>query len=509
MRKLLLSATCGLVFPKQRIKWMPFLCALTLNGYFSAHLLNASPSSARQERAEQIILESAAILSAKEVDLQQRSLALANYRSAVLELLPILKENSVAPHDTDQTKLVNPHELVEIVPVERYRKSVSDLHREGLGLPVIARMARVTDPNAPISGFVVPATAFVLPSSDGGMELLLVDPTSVETIEAFGNTFPVAMDLEAWLNAVDATGPPIGAGLRYMLRSDKSEQARLTFLHPFEPDKTPLVLIHGLMSTPRMWKPVLDGLFADPEIRKHYQVWFFYYPTGQPVPFSALQLRQALTEADLRYPLRKRLVLIGHSMGGLLARAQVSRISAAEAEQVVPEVGSLPSESLARNAVIFEPRTDVERIIFIATPHKGSTVAMGNLAALGIRLIDLPDWIVSELENPIVDSGPLPTSIHGLSPESKFLQALDRFPPGVPVHSIIADRGRRNKSRGSDGIVTYESSHLDFAESELIIPAGHGGFAHPNAIVEIARILKTYRLDLSPSASTDPGTLNE
>ena len=86
-------------------------------------------------------------------------------------------------------------------------------------------------------------------------------------------------------------------------------------------------------------------------------------------------------------------------MGGVVARAQVSRISAAEAEEVMPEIRRLPTDSQARNALIFEPRTDVERIIFIATPHRGSDVAMGNLAALGMRLIDLPDWIASELES--------------------------------------------------------------------------------------------------------------
>jgi hypothetical protein len=116
---------------------------------------------------------------------------------------------------------------------------------------------------------------------------------------------------------------------------------------------------------------------------------------------------------------------------------------------------------------------------------------MGNLAALGMRLIDLPDWIVSELESLSADGGQLPTSIHGLSPNSQFLQALDRFRPNVPVHSIIGDRGRGNDSNSSDGVVSYSSSHLDFAESELVIPTGHGGFADPKAIAEVARILKS------------------
>jgi hypothetical protein len=184
-------------------------------------------------------------------------------------------------------------------------------------------------------------------------------------------------------------------------------------------------------------------------------------------------------------------------MGGVAARAQVSRISAAEAEKVMPEIRGLPIDSQARNAIISEPRTDVERIIFTATPHRGSDVAMGNLAALGMRLIDVPDWIASELESLSVDAGQLPTSIHGLSPSSQFLLTLDRFRPDLPVHSIIGDRGRGNKSSSSDGVVSYSSSHLDFAESELMIPTGHGGFAHNREILSLhpRRMLRAEHTD--------------
>lgn len=480
----------------QRSAGWILLAALAVNGFCWATPPEASRSSAAGTSAEDTIERVAALLNAADDDPRQRSLALAEYRSAVIQLLPVLRDNSVAAYPSDGTKFFHRHKFSEVTPVERSRLRPSGLRRNGLGLPVVGRIAEsgVADPNAPSSGFVLAATALVLPGSDGRMQLFFADPTKVETIKAFGQEFPLAMDLEAWLDQVEATGPPAVAGVRQMLRPDKFEgRSRLTFLQPFDPDKIPVVLVHGLMSTPRMWKPVLDGLLADGEIRKHYQFWFFYYPTGQPVPFSALQFRQVLNEVASRYPLRESLVLIGHSMGGVLARAQVSEISAAEAEKVVPNIGSLPDSSLARNAIIFEPRTDIERIIFIATPHLGSTVAMGNVAALGMHLIDLPTWIISELESLSMDREQLPTSIHGLSPNSQFLQALHRYRPNVPVHSIIGDRGHDDKSDSSDGVVSYSSSHLDFAESELVIPAGHGGFTHPEAIAEIARILKAHR----------------
>jgi pimeloyl-ACP methyl ester carboxylesterase len=490
-------------FAKKSVIWMFAIVALTLQGFFSSIPLNAAPSPTEQAEAEQAILHSLRILSEKDIDPRERSRAYADYRSAVVKLLPLLKGGSHPPSGNDQREFLDPERFSELVPIERVRLREGGLHRDGLGLPMVGRITetRAADPNAP-RGFVLAATALVLPDSDGHMDLFLADPTKLETIRIFEKELPLAMDLEAWLDEVEATGPPVGAGFRYMLRSDKFEaQSHLTFLQPFDAEKTPVVLIHGLMSTPRMWKPVLEVLLADAEIRQDYQFWFFYYPTGQPVPFSAFQLRQALTDASARYHLQKPVVLVGHSMGGVIARAQVSRISAAEAEKLLPEVSTLPSYSVARNAVVFEPRTDVARIIFIATPHRGSAVATGRVGALGMNLIDLPEWIVSELASLSTNNGQLVTSIHGLSPDSHFLQALDQFRPEVPLHSIICDRGQESTLNGSDGVVPYASSHLDFAASELIIPAGHGGFSHPKAVAEIARILKLNRLQDSVDAS--------
>ncbi len=449
--------------------------------------------------AEKTILEALEILRSRDINSRRRLVAYAMYRQAVTVLLSNWKSRAVLPEGGDPGEFFSPEIFSRLDVVQRPLAVASGLQRTGLGLPLVGTVepSRTADPNAPSTGYVVPATAVVIPGADGVLRLLLANPQRLETINASGSAFPVAMDLEAAIDATKEAGPPFGDGLRYMLRPNQfALPSQLLFFQPFDPDKTAVVLVHGLMSTPRMWKPVLKAFLADVDIRKRYQFWFFFYPTGQPVPFSALQLREALMDAASHHRLRKPFILIGHSMGGILVRAQVSRITTVEAEEAVPGITGLPADSLTRRAVIFEASNDVSRAIFIATPHRGSSVAVGGIGALGIHLIALPDRIAFEFESfadVLVPNGDsrLPTSIHGLSPNSKFLQALDRYRPGVPTHSIIGIRRSRNALGSSDGVVPYSSSHLDFAESEILIPAGHGGFSHPKAIAEIVRILKS------------------
>ena len=54
----------------------------------------------------------------------------------------------------------------------------------------------------------------------------------------------------------------------------------------------------------------------------------------------------------------------------------------------------------------------------------------------------------------------------------------------------MGDRGFGGGTRSSDGVVAYNSSHLDGAESEKIVPAGHVVFSNEAAVLEIKRILE-------------------
>ncbi len=422
--------------------------------------------------------------------------AQAAYRKAATAMLPDLLESPVPP----KPGYLTPAQLSDVETIRHSRATVSGLHRAGCGLPIVGVISREKsgDPNTPRAGFKLPLTALVLPAKDK-YELRLAEPEKIKEVTVEGEKLPVAMNLEAPIDAAQAAGPRFGDGIRYLLRSDWfSAPAQLAFLAPYDARKTPIVFVHGLMSTPRMWVPVIKQLTAVKEIRDRYQFWFFYYPTGQPVPLSALQFREALDAAVQRHRVTKPLVLVGHSMGGILSRAQVSKITQAEAVAAVPWLARVPSSSTAHRAMIFEARPDVGRVVFMNTPHRGSRLALTGIAGIGMQLIRLPSNITNELEEFakfIVPGGRgrMPTSIQGLSPRSPFLQALDRRPPSVPHHTVLGDRGRGDSPNSSDGVVPYASAHLASAQSEVIAPGGHGSFSDPKAIRELERILLEYR----------------
>src|SRR5262249_51570683 len=154
-------------------------------------------------------------------------------------------------------------------------------------------------------------------------------------------------------------------------------------IRPYEPHKIPVVMVHGLISTPLAWIPMLNELLRDPLIQDNYQFMLYMYPTGAPIPIAAASLREGLVQAkqlydpDGRDPAFERMVLLGHSMGGLLSRTmavssgdQLWRLySDRNFEDVLG-----PREFLdeLRRYFFFEPLPFVSRVVFLATPHRGS-----------------------------------------------------------------------------------------------------------------------------------------
>jgi hypothetical protein len=159
-------------------------------------------------------------------------------------------------------------------------------------------------------------------------------------------------------------------------------------------------------------------------------------------------------------------------------------------------------------SLIFKPRTDISRVIFASASHRGSNIASNFLGRLGSRAIGAPADLWPDEPEVLTLARPnstganlrrMPNSVDFLKPDNRFVSTLAAIPtaPGIPYHSIIGDRGRGGNPDhrwpvSTDGIVPYWSSHLEGAESELIIPSHHWTNHHPQGIAEIGRILREH-----------------
>ncbi|MBO5689005.1 MAG: hypothetical protein J6S73_03670, partial [Lentisphaeria bacterium] len=157
-----------------------------------------------------------------------------------------------------------------------------------------------------------------------------LDVLQTESLELFpGRRIPLEVDFTTPF-AYMTRETPLFNFIAYMLLPEKSRAMQgLYMMQPYDPDRIPVVFVHGLMSNMRTWIQMVNTLQNDPVIRKKYQFWFYTYSSGTPILFSAADMREALdrTVAEIRkrYPENKldRMVLVGHSMGGLLSKTMV------------------------------------------------------------------------------------------------------------------------------------------------------------------------------------------
>ncbi len=243
------------------------------------------------------------------------------------------------------------------------------------------------------------------------------------------------------------------------------EPTGLSLLKPYSRGKVPVVFVHGLWSNPSSWHRMIAELEAEPSLDDRYQFWTFGYSTGDPIPYSSLLLRQNLDEVRRKFDPDNsdasfaRMVFVGHSMGGLLTKMMVVesgvRLWRVVSDRPFDQLQGEPEDrEFIRRAFIFDARPEIRRVVFIATPHRGSRVDQGSLERIGTRLIRLPDplrsahnRLVSRNERAFFKehfrSG-VPTSIDELEWGSPFLTGLLDLdiPPSVKAHSIIPVRTR-------------------------------------------------------------------
>lgn len=395
--------------------------------------------------------------------------------------------------------------------------------RPGLGAP----LAAATTALHPTAGFQVaarqraPVTAVLLIDDardglvDGHLraDLKLYAPAEPEQITLAGRTVPLEVEPTASLAYGLGESPIWATELRGFILGDllRDRPTQLVALQPHHPGRFPVVLVHGTASSAARWADLVNDLSSDPRLRERFEFWFFGYETGNPISYSALKLREALagavTTLDPRAedPALRDMVLIGHSQGGLLVKMNAidtgSRLWDGISIKPLDDL-RLQDETrdLLRRSMFLEPEPFVGRVVFIATPHRGSYLTENWLGRLIGGLVRLP-FNVLQATGDILTNNPDALrfdperarvgSVFGMTPGSPFITSLADIPvaPGIPAHSIIAVRGDGPVEQGSDGVVRFESAHIEGVESELVVRSGHSVQSHPETVLEVRRIL--------------------
>lgn len=400
----------------------------------------------------------------------------------------------------------------------------------GLGVPLIAVVDPASlGPHLPPRGSL-PATAFLrfhhpacAAAGPQTATLELFDPLHITEVEIDGVRAPLESDTTTPLGYLLANRDLQLAAVVGLVKGERiQDNTGLYMLEPYETDKIPVVMVHGLVSSPLTWAEMLNDLRGDPLIRERYQFWFFLYPTGYPFSYSASILRNALLQLRKTYdpenddPAFDQMVLVGHSMGGLLSKMMVQdsgdALWSALSRKPFDEINATAQEKdLIRDVLFFEPLHFVKRVVFIATPHRGSTLSDGPFAVAVSALIAIPKFAIEGAADLLLRNPDLPredlnkrnlTSVRNLSPRNPLIIATAKLPiaTGVVYHTIYGNPRGVDPAGSSDGIVPYSSAHLDGAESELGVPAGHSCHLNAVAILEARRILYLHAGLVAPSS---------
>jgi len=407
------------------------------------------------------------------------------------------------------------HSKIEL-PLARYHLAPqSRLTNESaeVGVAMLLDYDTSRAPLYPRDGLTISATA-IYRRVHGEPHLSLV--TGKRNVKLNGSIYPLKIDNAAPVTAMARRGRHVlGNGLSYMLHPAAMPGKPGIFLtEPYDPKKIPVLMVHGLQSTPFAFVKLIEAIRRDPELSQHCQVWTFFYSTATPVLLSALELRQALDQTlrtldphDRDFATRH-IVVLGHSMGGLMAHTLVS----SSGEKLWNALFVVPPQRLRgvdtgiralADGVHFRRNSRVARVIFAATPHRGSLLAESWIGRIAASRIRLPSALRSDAVNVMTNNPEAATpaakafhremnfsSVHTLSPRDPALNALVDLPIDVPFHSIIGQHRAGQIETSSDGVVAYSSAHLDGAASELVVRSGHNVCANPDGEKEIIRILR-------------------
>ena len=414
-------------------------------------------------------------------------------------------------------------------------QSLAHRHRsEGLGVPMVGFEDNPQRPDKLANMYypptmALPVTAFLrVPSQPARQDLTgervthcqleLHDPLGSTHTSVEGSPVMLASDISVPL-AFQLDNPAFRerneVATLGLFRPGETETG-LFMLEPYDAEKIPVVMVHGLFSSPLTWMDMYNDLRSFQDIRDRYQFWFYLYPTGQPFWVTAAQLRASL--ADVHHDLDPgnqnekldQMVLIGHSMGGLISLMQTidpgediwNLVTHRPFSQLQ---GSSELRNQLSSIVFFSPSRSIRRVITMATPFQGSELANDYTRWLGQKIIELPAQLIGSGEQLIRDNPGFfhdtellttTTSIDSLSTDSPIFPVLGQaqLAPWVQYHNIAGrlpgDSLVGKFSAGSDGLVSQRSAHFLAAESEILVDSDHLTIHRkPRTILEVRRIL--------------------
>jgi pimeloyl-ACP methyl ester carboxylesterase len=397
-------------------------------------------------------------------------------------------------------------------------RGLSSRNRDsGLGAPLIATTAKFGKFQERLR---LPTTVFLRVSGDvhdwsaGKLTATLELYSSFETthVEINGKQVPLQTDTTAPIALGLNSSSVWNLGMAQFFSAELQNKTGIRRMEPYTPGQIPVVFVHGTASSPVWWAEMWNTLNADPVLRKHYQFWMFNYASGKPITMSAGILRQDLMDQvkaldpDGKDPALRQMVIIGHSQGGLLAKLTATDtgdklwrlVSQTNIDDLKIDVAT---RELLRTNFFFKPLPCVSRVIFIATPHRGSYQNTRLVQRILNWFIKFPREMIDASADLMKLNGTLnlppslrkgvPSSLNGMATDNPFMLTLADIPvaPGIKCNSIIAIKGNDQPPNGADGVVKYTSAHVDYAESEYIVRSGHSCQMNPLTIEEVRRIL--------------------
>ena len=184
------------------------------------------------------------------------------------------------------------------------------------------------------------------------------------------------------------------------------EAPNIFFLSEYDPQKKPILFVHGISGTPADFKNLISKIDTD-----IYQPWVFQYSSGLRLDGIVAGLHYEIEKLRKKHGFKK-IILVAHSMGGLISRTYIQRYQN------------------TLNSV-------VEKYISVSSPYGGH-----DLAAFGVRN-ETKSFVAAWVD---------------MVPGSDFQKRMYETKLKIPFYLIYGNYSKlKDKTAKGDGTVSLKS----------------------------------------------------